>query len=131
MRLRSKERERLQMHALTETEKQIEEDFSPAAMRARFPRDWHEICDLAVPKKDRITLRVDRDVVAFFRAMGEGYQTKMNRVLRSFMLARLNRLVDGPETEPAPEVEVFDFDKVRAVVYAKLAAEAERKKREG
>ena len=32
-----------------------------------------------------ITLRLDHDVVAWFRSAGRGYQTKMNAVLRSYM----------------------------------------------
>lgn len=36
------------------------------------------------PKKS-ISLRVDRDVLDWFRSQGEGYQTRMNAVLRSYM----------------------------------------------
>ena len=35
------------------------------------------------PKK-RLTVRFDRDVVAWFKAQDKGYQTRMNAVLRSF-----------------------------------------------
>ena len=42
--------------------------------------------------KERITLRVDADVVAWFRSQGKGYQTRMNAVLRSFMQARQSKL---------------------------------------
>lgn len=34
------------------------------------------------PVKQPVTLRVDMDVLAWFKAQGEGYQTKMNEVLR-------------------------------------------------
>jgi len=40
----------------------------------------------AKPKK-QTTLRLDDDVVEFFRAMGQGYQTRINAVLRSYMKA--------------------------------------------
>ena len=36
--------------------------------------------------KQQITLRVDRDVLAWFRAQGGGYQTRINEVLRRTML---------------------------------------------
>ena len=36
-------------------------------------------------KKVPISFRVDRDVLAFFRGGGEGYQSRMNAVLRGYM----------------------------------------------
>ncbi|WP_425466246.1 BrnA antitoxin family protein [Ostreiculturibacter nitratireducens] len=53
---------------------------------------------------------MDADVVAFFRAMGRGHLTRMNAVLRTFMLARLAGLVTGPEEvryEPSHEEEMM------------------------
>jgi uncharacterized protein (DUF4415 family) len=38
-------------------------------------------------KKDAVSLRLDRDVLAWFKRRGAGYQTRMNAVLRSYMLA--------------------------------------------
>ncbi|SDG21177.1 BrnA antitoxin family protein [Pelagibacterium luteolum] len=35
--------------------------------------------------KKSISLRVDRDVLDWYKAQGEGYQTRMNAVLRSYM----------------------------------------------
>lgn len=35
--------------------------------------------------KESITIRVDRDVVDWFRAEGRGYQTRINAVLRAFV----------------------------------------------
>ena len=37
-----------------------------------------------VSGKASISLRVDADVLKWFRAQGPGYQTKMNAVLRAF-----------------------------------------------
>jgi uncharacterized protein (DUF4415 family) len=39
------------------------------------------------PKK-QITLRVDPDVLTFFRKQGKGYQSTMNAVLRKYVEAR-------------------------------------------
>ena len=36
-------------------------------------------------------------MLAFFRAMGRGHLTRINAVLRTFMLARLAGVVTGPE----------------------------------
>ncbi|MGD9561027.1 MAG: BrnA antitoxin family protein [Pyrinomonadaceae bacterium] len=41
-----------------------------------------------VPAKQQITLRIDKDVIAFFREGGRGYQTKINQLLRAYMEAR-------------------------------------------
>jgi uncharacterized protein (DUF4415 family) len=39
------------------------------------------------PKK-QLTVRFDQDIIDWFKAQGNGYQTKMNAVLRSFMIAQ-------------------------------------------
>jgi uncharacterized protein (DUF4415 family) len=42
--------------------------------------------ELPMPKRKAHTnLRIDADVLAFFRAQGRGYQTKINAVLRSYV----------------------------------------------
>lgn len=38
----------------------------------------------AVPPKASISLRVDQDVLEWFKAQGPGYQTRINTVLRAF-----------------------------------------------
>ncbi len=35
--------------------------------------------------KQQLTLRLDSDVVEWFRGQGKGYQTKMNALLRAYM----------------------------------------------
>jgi len=56
-----------------------------------------EDCDLStlqvvMPKtKKSISLRVDPDVLAFFKSFGKGYQTRMHAVLRAYMKAQLNK----------------------------------------
>lgn len=37
-----------------------------------------------VPAKTSISLRVDADVLEWFKGQGRGYQTRMNTVLRAF-----------------------------------------------
>jgi uncharacterized protein (DUF4415 family) len=39
------------------------------------------------PKKALLSLRVDSDVVAWFRGQGSGYQSRMNALLRAYMQA--------------------------------------------
>jgi len=57
-----------------------------------LPDDFWDDADIIVPEpKEAISIRVDRDVLAWFRKQGPGYQSRMNAVLRSFMKARLRR----------------------------------------
>ena len=44
-----------------------------------------------VSKKEQITLRVDSDVLRWFRSQGKGYQTKINDLLRAYMNAHGQR----------------------------------------
>jgi uncharacterized protein (DUF4415 family) len=42
--------------------------------------------ELPMPKrKEHTNLRIDADVLAFFRRQGRGYQTRINAVLRSYV----------------------------------------------
>jgi uncharacterized protein (DUF4415 family) len=47
--------------------------------------DWSEGLLAIPPKKKAISIRVDDDVLAYFKKQGAGYQRRMNAVLRSFM----------------------------------------------
>ncbi|AZU05334.1 hypothetical protein X907_2826 [Glycocaulis alkaliphilus] len=38
--------------------------------------------------KQQVTVRLDKDVLAFFKKGGRGYQTRINAVLRAFMEAK-------------------------------------------
>lgn len=52
---------------------------------AAAEQDW--LGDEARPRppKRLMSLRIDADVVEFFRAMGPGWQSRMNAVLRAWM----------------------------------------------
>ena len=52
-----------------------------SAVRGRFYR----------PMKQQITARVDADVLAWLKADGQGYQTRINAILRRAMMAELDR----------------------------------------
>jgi uncharacterized protein (DUF4415 family) len=43
------------------------------------------------PRKRRISLRVDTEVVDWFKSKGPGYQTRINRILRRVMMAGKKR----------------------------------------
>jgi uncharacterized protein (DUF4415 family) len=48
---------------------------------------WERAIIVTPPAKEAISLRVDQDVLAWFRAGGAGYQTRMNAVLRAYVEA--------------------------------------------
>jgi uncharacterized protein (DUF4415 family) len=41
--------------------------------------------------KQQLTVRLDADVVAWFRRQGKGYQTRLNQVLRQAMLEGIKK----------------------------------------
>jgi uncharacterized protein (DUF4415 family) len=43
------------------------------------------------PRKQRLSLRVDTEVVDWFKSKGPGYQTRINRILRRVMVAGKKR----------------------------------------
>ena len=43
------------------------------------------------PIKQPVTIRLDADVLEWFRSQGPGYQTRINRLLRRFMEAQQRR----------------------------------------
>ncbi len=50
------------------------------------PDDWYKDAALMRwPPKEQISIRIDEDILKFFRNQGKGYQTKINAVLRAFM----------------------------------------------
>ena len=44
-----------------------------------------------IPSKSQLTLRIDQDVIEFFKSQGRGYQTKINQLLRAYMEAHENK----------------------------------------
>ena len=47
--------------------------------------DWSKAVLIVPPRKKAISIRLDEDVLDFFKAGGSGYQRRMNAVLRSYM----------------------------------------------
>ena len=54
-------------------------DWSSAVRQNQFYR----------PVKQQTSIRLDADVLAWFKAQGKGYQTRMNEILRDAMLKEL------------------------------------------
>jgi uncharacterized protein (DUF4415 family) len=52
---------------------------------------WRRVLDLIpAENKQQITLRLDADVVEFFRATGRRYQSRINAALREYIAAQRN-----------------------------------------
>ncbi len=47
--------------------------------------DWSKAILVIPPKKKAISIRVDEDVLDYFKKEGAGYQRRMNAVLRTYM----------------------------------------------
>ena len=67
------------------TDEQIEESVrdDPDAVPLDF--SWDQAVLVIPPKKKAISIRVDEDVLDYFKGEGAGYQRRMNAVLRSYM----------------------------------------------
>ena len=53
--------------------------------------DWSKAKVYGPLIKHPTSLRIDPDVLAFFKSLGKGYQTRMNAVLRSYMEHELTK----------------------------------------
>jgi len=44
-----------------------------------------------LPRKRQLTIRVDSDVLEWYKQQGQGYQTRINALLRAYMHERLRK----------------------------------------
>lgn len=72
------------LHALTD--EQITEAVRNDPDAVPFDIDWSDGVWATPKKKKAISIRIDEDVLDFFKSDGVGYQARMNAVLRSYML---------------------------------------------
>ena len=54
-----------------------------------------ELAGMYKPLKKPVTLRLDADVLAWFKRQGRGYQTRINRALRELMLQGRKKAAKG------------------------------------
>ncbi len=67
-------------------DKDIDTSHIPALDDAFF-----EKAQLQVPPKQPVTLRLDSDVLMWFKSQGAGYQTRINQLLRRYMESQQSR----------------------------------------
>jgi uncharacterized protein (DUF4415 family) len=80
-RLSIAEKRALNSPLMLSTEVQIEEEPDEALTAG----DWTDAVLPEPARKKLISLRVDPEVLDFFKAQGPGYQTRMNAVLQAYM----------------------------------------------
>lgn len=51
--------------------------------------DWSNATVVVPVPKSAVSIRLDSDVLDFFKAQGKGYQTRINAVLRHYMQEKL------------------------------------------
>ena len=63
---------------------QIDYSDAPSSM----PEEWRDavVGKFYRPIKQQLTLRIDADVVDWFKRQGKGYQTRINELLREVMM---------------------------------------------
>jgi uncharacterized protein (DUF4415 family) len=71
----------------TMTEDEIDVTEIPEISPEQFARALVRRGLKPVPPKAQLTIRVDRDVLEWFRRQGRGYQTRIGAVLRAYMEA--------------------------------------------
>lgn len=67
------------------TPAQVEAAIASDPDEAGLVVDWASATVDLPQAKSVLNMRVDRDVLDFFRAQGRGYQTRINAVLRSYV----------------------------------------------
>ncbi len=97
---RAEEQRRVNYHYMADAMRMLEWDLHQRLMSdLRIPDEWHEIArDKGQRGKTRVTIRLDEDIVKFFRSMGPDWQPRLNRVLSVWMHARLAGMIRGAET---------------------------------
>jgi uncharacterized protein (DUF4415 family) len=70
------------------TEEELEASIAADPDDVHEPIDWSRAVRGMPPHKRDIHIRIDEDVLDWFRRAGRGYQTRINNVLRAFMESR-------------------------------------------
>ena len=78
-------RQRAQMSYMMDVMRRLEWDLhNTIELTGRIPEEWHEIAQRRPSSgKEKVTLRLEADVLKFFRSMGPDYGPRINDVLRS------------------------------------------------
>ena len=79
---------RLEAMSEAEVERLAAEDMAELGIAP----DWTEHTRVIFPRsKERVTVRLDHDIVDWLKAQGRGYQTRINAILRAYVDAQKAR----------------------------------------
>lgn len=84
--------QRLAREKLIQSLQYLQRDYAVGpAVRDEVPEAWHTLeLDLDVEEpKEKITLYLDQSVARMFRAMGKGYQARINWLLRTWVQMKI------------------------------------------
>lgn len=72
------------------TDEEIEEAVAEDPDAKLLDAEWFRTAELVVPstEKTRINIRLDKDIVDYFKRQGRGYQTRINDVLKAYVLSK-------------------------------------------
>jgi uncharacterized protein (DUF4415 family) len=71
--------------AAATTDQEIAADIAADPDEAGMVVDWDSVSVELPKRKADLHMRIDRDVLDFFRQAGRGYQSRINAVLRSYV----------------------------------------------
>ena len=93
--------------------RELQHDLAVHWLDRSLPEDWQGL-DTSQPLKrvkDRVTIRLDADMLRWFRRLGPGYGQRINRVLRIYWMALLSGQVkshwDEDELSP-PFMQILE-----------------------
>ncbi len=71
------------------TEAELEQAIASDPDWADIPENWYEQAEAVMPKpKVPVSIRLDADVIEYFRGTGRGWQTRVNAILRAYKEAK-------------------------------------------
>jgi uncharacterized protein (DUF4415 family) len=70
------------------TEKELEASIAADPDDVHAPVDWQKAVKGLAPAKRDVHIRIDADLLEWFKQTGRGYQTRINNVLRAFVESR-------------------------------------------
>lgn len=80
------------------TDEEIEQAVREDRDAVLLDEEWFEKAKLVVPSsdKERITIRLDEEIVEHFKQGGPGYQSRINDVLRAYVTSKR---LEGEDTK--------------------------------
>lgn len=97
--------------AIQEELRQLQEHLTERWLDKSLPEEWEGLDskDPIARPKTRVTIRLDTDMVKWFRRLGPGYGARVNQVLRLYWLALIEgRVVSHWDEDAAgPQFEAY------------------------